>query len=277
MPLPDADPDKRMYKLLKNIDLENLTFEQFQSTAQTVFAEPESEDTLRRIVLINLSRMAVAGQWNGLTTSASGGGDFNAEVPGVSIGVASANSRHPVGSYAPYGEGDLTSFTWYSNDNSNKTVYYPFIAPKTGTVTEFGVQVTAVAASACNLLIGIYTDDGNGAPDTLQMSGEIDVENSGTGSIYQTSISADVSTSITRGTQYWAAMNRDTDSIAFTLKAYAGVGTPNVGALSSSSLAADESLILRTVDKPLALVATESLTNLGGANSGKCVLTLKVS
>jgi len=38
VPLPDADPDKRMYKLLKNIDLENLTFEQFQSTAQTVFA-----------------------------------------------------------------------------------------------------------------------------------------------------------------------------------------------------------------------------------------------
>jgi len=69
MPLPDADPDKRMYKLLKNIDLENLSFEQFQSTAQTVFAEPESEDTLRRIVLINLSRMAVAGQWNGLTTA----------------------------------------------------------------------------------------------------------------------------------------------------------------------------------------------------------------
>jgi len=72
MPLPDADPDKRMYKLLKNIDLENLSFEQFQSTAQTVFAEPESEDTLRRIVLINLSRMAVAGDWNGLTTSGGG-------------------------------------------------------------------------------------------------------------------------------------------------------------------------------------------------------------
>jgi len=73
MPLPDADPDKRMYKLLKNIDLENLSFAQFQSTAETVFAEPESEDTLRRIVLINLSRMAVAGDWNGLTTAAGGG------------------------------------------------------------------------------------------------------------------------------------------------------------------------------------------------------------
>jgi len=277
MPLPDADPDKRMYKLLKNIDLENLTFAQFQSTAETVFAEPEAEDTLRRIVLINLARMSVAGDWNGLTTSASGGGDFNAEVPGISIGSASANSRHAVGSYAPYGEGDLTSFAWYSNDNADKTLYYPFIAPITGTVTEFGIQITAAAGSACNLLIGIYTDDGNGVPSALQMSAEIDVENSGTGSIYQTSISADVSDSISRGTQYWVAMNRDTTSIAFTLKAYAGVGTPNVGAGGASSLAADESLVLRTIDKPLALVATEVPTNLGGNSTGKCVLTLKVS
>jgi len=73
MPLPDADPDKRMYKLLKNIDLENLSFADFQTTAQTVFAEPEAEDTLRRIVLINLARMSVAGDWNGLTTSGGGG------------------------------------------------------------------------------------------------------------------------------------------------------------------------------------------------------------
>jgi len=274
----DRKPSKRVFPLLQNLDLDSVTFAQVQSTGNPISIEDMNEQEMFDLVLVNLARLVVAGEWDGLLSAgSSGGGDFNAEVPGVSIGVASANSRHPVGSYAPYGEGDLTSFTWYSNDNSNKTVYYPFIAPVTGTVTEFGVQVTAVAASACNLLIGIYTDDGDGAPDTLQMSGEIDVENSGTGSIYQTSISADVSTSITRGQQLWVAMNRDTDSIAFTLKAYAGVGTPNVGALSSSSLAADESLILRTVDKPLALVATESLTNLGGANSGKCVLTLKVS
>jgi hypothetical protein len=76
MPLPNADPDKRMYKLLKNIDLENLSFADFQTTAQTVFAEPEAEDTLRRIVLINLARMSVAGDWNGLTTS-GGGGDVS--------------------------------------------------------------------------------------------------------------------------------------------------------------------------------------------------------
>jgi len=276
VPLPDADPDKRMYKLLKNIDLENLSFAQFQSTAQTVFAEPESEDTLRRIVLINLSRMAVAGDWNGLTTS-GGGGDFNAEIPGKSLQASGAASRHPVGSYAPYGQGDLATFIWYNNDNYDRTLYSPFIAPITGTVTEFGIQITAAAGSSCNLLIGIYSDDGDGAPLALQMSGEIDVQSSGTGSIYQTSISADVSTSLTRGTQYWVAMNRDTTSVQFTLKSYANVGTSNVGPGTASSLVADESVILRGIDKPAALVASEVVTNLNGYQDGKCVLTLKVS
>jgi len=210
-------------------------------------------------------------------STGSAGGDFNAEVPGVSIGDASSKSRHPVGSYAPYGSGDITNFAWYSNDNADKTLYYCFIAPVTGTVTEFGVQIVTASTSACNLLIGIYTDDGNGMPNTLQMSGSIDVENSGTGSVYQTSISADVSTSITRGQQYWVAMNRDTTSIAFTLKAFSSVGTPGIAPIASSSISEDETFVLRTIDKPLALVATESLTNLGGTNSGKNILIMKVS
>jgi len=278
MPLPDADKKSpRVYTLLQNQDLENVTADTLADVADPIAIEEANEDELRRICLVAFARMVTKGSFDGWLTAASGGGDFNAEVPGESIGDASAKSRHPVGSYTPYGTGDVTSFAWYANDNADKTLYYPFIAPITGTVSEFGVQVTVVASSSCNLLIGIYSDDGNGMPSTLQMSGEIDVENSGTGSIYQTSISADVSTSITRGTQYWVAMNRDTTSVAFTLKAFATVGTPNVAPENTSSLAEDASVILRTTDKPLALVATESLSNLGGTNSGKNILTLKVS
>ena len=73
MPLPDADPDKRIYALLKNTDLENLSFADFQGVAEKVFAEQGAEDTLRRIVLVNLARLAVAGEWNGLDFGRSGG------------------------------------------------------------------------------------------------------------------------------------------------------------------------------------------------------------
>ena len=277
MPLPDAiKRSPRVYTLLQNLDLENVTADTLADVADTISIEEANEDELRRLCLVAFARMVTKGSFDGWLTAASGG-DFNAELPGESIGDASSKSRYPVGSYAPYGTGDITSFAWYSNDNGDKTLYAPFIAPITGTVTEFGVQVTVVAAAACNLLIGIYSDDGNGMPETLQMSAEIDVENSGTGSIYQTSITADVSDELVRGTQYWYAMNRDTTSVAFTLKAFSTVGTPNVAPTATSSIAEDDSVVLRTIDKPLALVATESLTNLGGTNTGKNILTLKVS
>jgi len=271
----DRKPSKRVFPLLQNLDLDNVTFAQIQGVGDPITIEDMNEQEMYDLVLVNLARLVVSGEWSGLLSA--GGGDFNAEMPGVSLQASAAAARHPVGSYVPYGASDLTTFIWYNNDNYDKTLYYPFIAPITGTVSEFGVQVTAVAASACNLLIGIYSDDGDGAPLTLQMSGEIDVENSGTGSIYQTSITADVSTSITRGTQYWVAMNRDTTSIQFTLKSYSGVGTSNVGPGTASSLAADQALVLRSTDKPIDLVATEVITNLSGYDAGKCVLTLKVS
>jgi len=271
----DRKPSKRVFPLLQNLDLDSVTFAQIQGVGDPITIEDMNEQEMYDLVLVNLARLVCSGEWSGLLSA--GGGDFNAEMPGKSLQAAGAASRHPVGSYAPYGQSDLATFIWYNNDNYDRTLYSPFIAPITGTVTEFGIQITAAAGSSCNLLIGIYSDDGDGAPLALQMSGEIDVQSSGTGSIYQTSISADVSTSLTRGTQYWVAMNRDTTSVQFTLKSYALVGTSNVGPGTASSLVADESVILRGIDKPAALVATEVVTNLNGYQDGKCVLTLKVS
>tara|TARA_B100000214_G_scaffold368537_1_gene340241 strand:+ start:56 stop:1282 length:1227 start_codon:yes stop_codon:yes gene_type:complete len=76
-PLPDAKPDKRIYQLLKTTDLANLTFSDFQKVAETIFAEQGAEDELRRIVLINLARLSVAGEWSGLTSSSSGMTSFD--------------------------------------------------------------------------------------------------------------------------------------------------------------------------------------------------------
>ena len=76
-PLPDAKPDKRVYELLKTTDLANLTFSDFQAVAETIFAEQGAEDELRRIVLINLARLSVAGEWNGLTSGSTGMTSFD--------------------------------------------------------------------------------------------------------------------------------------------------------------------------------------------------------
>ena len=152
MPLPNADPDKRMYKLLKNIDLENLSFAQFQSTAETVFAEPEAEDTLRRIVLINLARMSVAGDWNGLTTS--GGGEdtvlFVPFSPPEATGDASFLTTCPTAT--GYG----SSFTLDSNFYTPS--HYPFYSGDYTTVEELAFFFTGTAGDAGSTgSLAIYT------------------------------------------------------------------------------------------------------------------------
>ena len=80
MPLPDATPDKRIYELLKTVDLENLTFADLQAVGQTIYAEQGAEDELRRLILLNLARLSVVGEWTGLT---SAGGTSVYGVPAI--------------------------------------------------------------------------------------------------------------------------------------------------------------------------------------------------
>ena len=75
MPLPDANNySMRIYELLKETDLENLSYSQFQGVAEKLFIEPENEDEMRRLVLVQLARMAVRGDWDGFLNGGSGSG-----------------------------------------------------------------------------------------------------------------------------------------------------------------------------------------------------------
>ena len=96
MPLPDApDYSKRIYELLKETDLENLTYSQFQGVAEKLFIEPENEDEMRRLVLIQLARTAVRGDWDGFLTggSGSGGAPTDAEYVVMALNGTLTNER----------------------------------------------------------------------------------------------------------------------------------------------------------------------------------------
>jgi len=80
MPLPNApDYSKRIYELLKETDLENLSYAQFQGVAEKLFIEPENEDEMRRLVLVQLARMAVRGDWDGFLNGGGSGAPADAE------------------------------------------------------------------------------------------------------------------------------------------------------------------------------------------------------
>lgn len=191
MPLPDAKPDRRIYELLKTTDLENLTFAQFQGVAKTVYAEQGAEDTLRRIVLLNLARLAVAGQWTGLTDAGGGGGadTFSvAGISGVSYGVTQSG----------YGQTyrDVSSSTRLASD-FNTPGAFPFIAQAAGDMSTLTIYVSA-AGTGTDFLAGIYTNV-NGAPSALIGSATFDL--AATGYISQTSFSATIT--LEAGTAYW--------------------------------------------------------------------------
>ena len=72
MPLPDAPVESpRVYKLLKNIDLETLAADDDDMilTGNPISIEMLNEDELRRLILVQLARLSVKSEWNGLLGS----------------------------------------------------------------------------------------------------------------------------------------------------------------------------------------------------------------
>ena len=95
MPLPDANNySMRIYELLKETDLENLSYAQFQGVAEKLFIEPENEDEMRRLVLVQLARMAVRGDWDGFLSGSSGSGaPIDAEYVVMQLNGTLTNER----------------------------------------------------------------------------------------------------------------------------------------------------------------------------------------
>ena len=67
MPLPDAHAESpRVYKLLKNTLLENLTNDDITLIGDPISIEMLNEDELRRLILVQLARLTVKQEWDGL-------------------------------------------------------------------------------------------------------------------------------------------------------------------------------------------------------------------
>ena len=192
MPLPDAKPDRRIYELLKTTDLENLTFSDFQKVAQTIYAEQGAEDELRRIVLLNLARLSVAGEWSGLTSAASGGA-FNLEL--LPPDFDGSTQEYQVVSATPPGTNDVQG----QQQGQGGWMLYSFVAAKSGTLSSMAVYVSATGGTSAGTIdVGIYSDS-NGVPTDLLGYAQFDPTS--TGQKIDSSLSATIT--LTRGRQYW--------------------------------------------------------------------------
>ena len=69
----DRKPSKRVFPLLQNLDLDNVTFAQVQGTGNPISIEDMNEQEMIDLVIVNLARLCVAGEWDGLLDSGGGG------------------------------------------------------------------------------------------------------------------------------------------------------------------------------------------------------------
>lgn len=191
MPLPDAERSKRVYTLLQNLDLENVTQGNLATVGDPISIEKLNEDELRRLVLVNLARLSVKGEWNGLLTASSGGGGFSGP-PSSSMAVGSRMVRLDQCMPAPSNEASSTSMS------SQYPIYYPFVAPSSGTVGTVSIRSTGTVASQ-NMLVGFFAntdDDLPGAQIGEYATISLASSTSPTGLPNET-------VTLTRGTTYW--------------------------------------------------------------------------
>jgi len=217
MPLPDADKKSpRVYTLLQNLELENLSGDDLASVADPIAIEEANEDELRRLCLVAFARMVTKGSFDGWLSSGGGGG-FSSVLP--LIGTTDAD-QYDVSSCPPWNGAVITSM---NVGGLTKPHCFPFIAPQSGALSAIGIYV-ASASAGDDIYVGIYSQDSNFLPSTLLGYAIISLGSGG--EIYQTSLSSTIT--LTAGTQYWFSMGLK-DSSSATLRALHDAYTPSLG------------------------------------------------
>lgn len=253
MPLPDApDYSQRIYELLKETDLENLSYAQFQAVAEKIFIEPENEDEMRRLVLVQLARMAVRGDWDGFLTGGGGSGaPTDAEYVVMSLNGTLTNERvltagsnititdggagstvtiAASGGGIPAGAGDMgstfdvlmasgglfggnTMATSTFTFNNRYVHFVPIVFPKDVTISNIQYSITSGSFTG---KFGLYSANSNGSPNTLLV--ETGLQSSVGSGYYSAGVS---NTSVTAGQLYWIGMAQGTTSSSVGMRAMA--------------------------------------------------------
>jgi len=258
----DRKPSKRVFPLLQNLDLDNVTFAQVQGVGDPISIEDMNEQEMVDLIIVNLARLAVAGEWTGLL-EAGGGGDFNPVLPNQAIEGGSAANIAILNGYPPWGNGNNAAAVLYGNSSGNKIYLYPFVAPSTLTVSNLEINITSAAASTCLGLMAFYSDS-NGAPGTLIGKTSVDVESTGVKVLtaFLDSAGSPTDVDLTIGTQYWFGFGRNTDSVAYSYSGTNSYARPMVSFTSAPSFSANSHQILRTISETLAMPTSFTMTDL---------------
>ncbi len=203
MPLPDANKKSpRVYPLLQNTDLENIAFATLQSTGTPIAIEEMNEDELRRLVLVNLARLSVKGEWDGLLSTGGGGLTWqNSAAYNVASGYG--GSFWNIAIQAPMVSNASASTVYHSSEYQ---FHNPFIAPFTGAPSACNINVTAATTSQ-NLYVGFYSGT-NGLPATMLGYATISTDSTGIQRVTSFTEASTGSLTFTAGQMYFYSINK---------------------------------------------------------------------
>ena len=217
-PLPDSDRSRRIYPLLQNQDLENVSQATLKSVGDPISIENLNEDELRKLVLVNLARLSVKGEWNGLLTAASGGGVGLIPYSATAYGEDAPAYIHR---NAPYAYTGGTSTLTSGTDQQ----LWPFISPNSGNVSSMTISV-AVSKASSTVVGAIYETNDAGLPTTLLGSATFTTTSPGenTQPSFSSTITLEAGT-----TYYYGSRGVDGGSGVPSLSALDDAGTPSIG------------------------------------------------
>jgi len=203
MPLPDAiKKSPRVYTLLQNLDLENLSADDLAEVGDPIAIEEANEDELRRLCLVAFARMVTKGSFDGWL---SGGGDAFTWQNTADYNVASGYGGKfwNIAIQAPIVSSGNTSTV---NHTSEYQFYNPFVAPFTGAPSACNINVT-VATTSQNLYVGFYSGT-NGIPATMLGYATISTDSTGVQRVTSFTEASTGSLTFTAGQMYYYSINK---------------------------------------------------------------------
>lgn len=190
----DRKPSRRVFPLLQNLDLDTVTFANVQGVGEPISIEDMNEQELIDLIIVNLARLTVAGEWNGLLSAGGGGGGSDM----WSMGLPTDSFEYTVGAYAG---GIRPNDYAYVDDTLFLT---PFSLGEDATITTARYHISTIPSST-NVTIAIYsTDSDTGCPTAL-----MDHNSTAQTTIGEKQITFASSIALTANTLYWIGLSHD--------------------------------------------------------------------
>jgi len=177
--------------MLQNLDLDSVTFAQIASTGDPISIEDMNEQEMVDLIIVNLARLAVAGEWTGLLEAGGGVAGYGPALVEVFTGSTGALVyRIPAQSL-----GSLLA-----NQNPGVGMFmFPFMGTDNAVID--AMQISAATTNGTTTLAGVYSTTTAGIPDTLLTQAAFTTD--ATGLITQTSLTGTFT--MVKGVSYWLA------------------------------------------------------------------------